>query len=136
MTELGYPPEWREALINLARSKKCKVIISWHCFGETPDEIDIYGIVDSLYAAGADVAKIACMSNSRADSARMLSLYSKYKSLVAVGMGDVGAITRIAALSLGAPFTFASIGGNETAPGQFDYHSMEAIINQIEPLKK
>jgi len=134
--EIETTTEWRKPLIELARRKRCKVIISWHCFGKTPDEKEIFDIVDSLYLAGADVAKIACLSNSRTDSARMLSLYSKYKRLVAIGMGDIGAITRIAALSLGAPFTFASIEGNDTAPGQVDFKAMEAIINQIEQLRK
>jgi len=132
--EIESSPEWRKPIIELARSKKCKVIISWHCFGKTPDEKDIYSIVDSLYEAGADVAKIACMSNNIADSARILNLYSKYKRLVALGMGKTGLITRIAALSLGAPFTFASIEGYETAPGQINYTEMENLINQIEKL--
>jgi len=129
--EIETSPEWRKPLIDLARSKRCKVIISWHCFGKTPDEKDLFEIIDSLYAAGADVAKIACQSNNRTDSARILSLYSKYQRLVALGMGDIGKITRIAALSLGAPFTFASIEGNSTASGQIDYKEMEKIINQI-----
>lgn len=130
--EIETSPEWRKPLIDLARSKKCKVIISWHCFGKTPDEKEIIEIVDSLYAAGADVAKIACLSNNIADSSRILGLYSKYRRLVALGMGDAGKITRIAALSLGAPFTFASVMGNSTAPGQIDYLELEKLINQIE----
>lgn len=132
--EIETTPEWRQPLIDLARRKKCKVIISWHCFGRTPDDNEIHEIVRSLYAAGADVAKIACLSNNITDSARILGLYSKYQRLVALGMGDAGIITRIAALSLGAPFTFASVEENSTAPGQVDYKEMEKIITQIEEL--
>jgi len=134
--EIETSPEWRKPLIDLARSKRCRVIISWHCFGKTPDEDDIYKIVDSLYLAGADVAKIACLSNNRSDSSRILSLYSKYKNLVAIGMGVNGVVTRISALSLGASFTFASLEGTQTAPGQIDYKEMEKIISQIEQLSK
>jgi len=132
--EIETTSEWRKPLIDLARSKRCKVIISWHCFGKTPDEKELFSIIDSLYAAGADVAKIACLSNSRTDSARILSLYSKYQRLVALGMGEAGIITRIAALSLGAPFTFASSEGNTTAPGQVDFKEMEKIVTLIERL--
>lgn len=132
--EIETSPEWRKPLIDLARSKKCRIIISWHCFGKTPDDKELYEIVDSLYSAGADVAKIACLSNNRTDSARILTLYSKYRNLVAIGMGNKGLITRIAALSLGAPFTFASLEGNSTAPGQIDYIEMEKLITQIENL--
>ncbi|HCT30681.1 MAG TPA: hypothetical protein DIW31_08070 [Bacteroidales bacterium] len=130
--EIETPPEWRKPLIDLARSKRCKVIISWHCFGKTPDEKELFDIVDSLYTADADVVKIACLSNSIADSSRILGLYSKYRRLVALGMGDAGKITRIAALSLGAPFTFASVSSNLTAPGQIDYLELERLVNQIE----
>ncbi|RPH32111.1 MAG: type I 3-dehydroquinate dehydratase [Bacteroidales bacterium] len=132
--EIETSEEWRKPLIDLARSKRCKVIISWHCFGETPSDSELYRIVDSLYSAGADVAKIACLSNSSKDSARLMSLYSKYYNLVAIGMGKNGVISRIASLQLGAPFTFASIAGDTTAPGQVDYLEMEKLINQIEGL--
>jgi 3-dehydroquinate dehydratase-1 len=134
--EIETSPEWRKPLIELARLKRCKVIISWHCFVKTPEDKDLIGIVDSLYKAGADVAKVACMSNSRVDTARMLSLYSVYQRLVAIGMGDAGAITRVAALTLGAPFTFASVEGKDTAPGQIDYKELEKIVDLIEQLKK
>lgn len=133
--EIETSAEWRKPIIDLARSKRCKVIISWHCFVKTPDDKEVTELIDSLYAAGADVAKIACMSNSRSDSARLLSLYSKYQRLVAIGMGSTGVMTRIASLSLGAPFTFASVEGYDTAPGQINYKEMESIINQIERLK-
>lgn len=132
--EIETSPEWRKPLIDLARSKRCKVIISWHCFGRTPNDAEMHQLVDSLYSAGADVAKIACLSNSRVDSARILSLYSKYRNIVALGMGASGVITRIAALSLGAPFTFASIEGNVTAPGQLDYKEIENLVNRIDQL--
>jgi len=132
--EIESSEEWRKPLMDLARIKKCRVIISWHCFGKTPNDTELFSIVDSLYTAGADVAKIACMSNSRKDSARLMSLYSKYNNLVAIGMGKVGIISRIASLPLGAPFTFASIVGDTTAPGQVDYVVMETLINRIEEL--
>ncbi len=134
--EIETSPEWRRPLIDMARSKRCRVIISWHCFGKTPDEKDLFSIVDSLYTAGADVAKVSCLSNSRADSSRVLGLYSKYRKIVALGMGDTGIITRIAALSLGAPFTFASAEGNATASGQIDYKEMAQLVNRIELLGK
>ena len=130
--EIETTPEWRKPIIELAKKKKCKVIVSWHCFGKTPDDSELYSIVDSLYSAGADVAKIACLSHNKADSARMLGLYSKYHNLVAIGMGKAGFITRITALTLGAPFTFASIENNSTAPGQIDFKDMEKLINKLE----
>lgn len=133
--EIESNPEWRNHLFSLARELNRKVIISWHCFGKTPAaDYELFKIVDSLYSAGADIAKIACTSNSKADCARMLNLYSKYHNLVAISMGKQGLISRIASLSLGAPFTFASVEGEETAPGQIDYIRMNHLINEIELL--
>jgi len=133
--EIESDVEWRESLIKLAKQLNRKVIVSWHCFGKTPvEDKELFDIVDSLYNAGADIAKIACISNSKADCARMINLYSKYNNLVAISMGKTGLISRIASISLGAPFTYASLEGQETAPGQIDYIKMNHLINEIELL--
>ncbi len=130
--EIEAEKEQQEALIAVARQFNCKVIISYHNFEKTPGLKELYSIVDQCYALGADIAKLATFCNSQADSARLLSLYSNNKALVALGMGAYGKITRIVAPLLGAEFTFAAIDeGEETAPGQIGYSRMKAIIENL-----
>ncbi len=131
--EIETLPEWRAPLIKLAADLNRKVIVSYHDFDGTPGDEDLDRIVGSLWDAGAHVAKVACMALTMADSARIMNLYSKHSNLVAIAMGKFGTITRVAAPMLGAPFTFASVKGKITAPGQLDYQTLEEAIRIIEP---
>jgi 3-dehydroquinate dehydratase-1 len=127
--------EQKNALIEVAKENNCKVIISYHNFDETPGMKELFKIADDCYQQGADVAKLATMVNASSDNARLLSLYSIDKPMVALGMGQLGKVTRITATFLGAEFTFASEpGGVETAPGQIAYPEMEQILNTIDKL--
>jgi 3-dehydroquinate dehydratase-1 len=81
---------------------------------------------------GADIVKIATTVQNKADAARILSLYEHYQSLVALGMGDEGKITRIASPLLGAPFTFAAPNTSKTASGQMTDVEMSTIYKIIE----
>jgi 3-dehydroquinate dehydratase-1 len=48
--------------------------------------------------------------------------------LLAIAMGKIGRISRIAAPVLGAPFMYAAVTfGSETALGQFDLRKMKQI---------
>jgi 3-dehydroquinate dehydratase len=50
-------------------------------------------------------------------------------------MGDLGKITRIASLLLGAAFTYASIDDRKkTAPGQIDSKKLKEILEMIKDL--
>ena len=119
----------QEAIIKSARSKGCNVIISYHNFTETPGLRELYKVVDQCYELGADIAKIATLTKTKKDSARLLSLYSIDKPLVVLGMGEPGKITRIVAPLLNAEFTFAAMDdGEATAPGQIKYSRMKEIL--------
>ena len=49
------------------------------------------------------------MVNVNRDNSKILSLYKAPGRLVAIGMGDLGKISRIVAPFLGAEFTYASL---------------------------
>jgi 3-dehydroquinate dehydratase-1 len=61
-----------------------------------------------------------------------MSLYNSDKTIIALGMGNLGKITRIAAPFLGAPFTYAyPTGRKRTAEGQFSIDKLEDIMKRI-----
>jgi len=121
-------PEYRQALVDLAKRLRCKVIISYHHFESTPDVDILNQIIRHSVVMGADFVKLAVTANSSADCAKIMSLYSKHNNLIAFAMGEIGKITRIAAPFLGAEFTFASVDEEHvTAPGQLTVAQMEAI---------
>ncbi len=132
--ELETPATFRAPLIRAARETGCRVIISHHDFERTPARAELERLVDDCRDAGADVVKVACFARSGADCARVLSLYDRPAgSIVAIGLGAIGSFTRIAALALGAPFTYASLRrGEETADGQIDLETLRRAVRALE----
>ena len=126
-------PEFQQKrLIDLARKHSCRIIISYHNYDVTPGLRDLYEIMDTCYDQGADVAKLAVMAYSREDAARILSLYSNGKPLIALGMGEAGKVTRIISPLLGAEFTFAAVNDSTgTAPGQISYNKLKELITHL-----
>jgi 3-dehydroquinate dehydratase I len=123
--EIETSEEWRKPIQLLAERLGRNLIISWHNYENTPAIKELKTIVQSMFDDGADIAKIACQVNEEGDIAVLLGLYAEYKNLVAIGMGRMGIITRLAAPLLGAPFTFAASGINKTADGQLRKSQME-----------
>jgi 3-dehydroquinate dehydratase-1 len=130
--EVESEPSYLRELVSFCRDYECKIIVSHHDYNGTPSFEALRAIVEQCFASGADIAKIACMAHSKADSSRILALYEEQRPLVAIAMGIHGKITRVAATLLGAPFTFASLqSGKETAAGQLDRATMQLIMKEL-----
>lgn len=130
--EIESEKQYREELLSFAHSHNCKVIISYHNYVDTPEKAMLKNIVNECFAQGADIAKIATTAQSKMDCARVLSLYSEYKNVVALAMGSIGAITRVANLGLGSPFSFASLDDEHaTADGQLTIQQMKKFAKDF-----
>ena len=133
--EYEAPPAYKTDLINFAHRYQCDVIISYHNYDKTPELEELEHIVHDCYAQGADLAKIATHVNVNRDNSKILSLYKAPGRLVAIGMGDLGRISRIVAPFLGAEFTYASLSDAEaTAPGQISYDRLNQFILEIQQI--
>lgn len=122
-------------MIDFAHKHQCDVIISYHNYERTPELDVLEDIVNQCYAQGADLAKIATHVNVNRDNSKILSLYKAPGRLVAIGMGDLGRISRIVAPFLGAEFTYASLSDSEsTAPGQINYEKLSQFIMEIQQI--
>ena len=112
-----------------ARSPPCIVVVSYHNYEATPPAAELAVMVDKCFELGAGVAKLAVKAVTRADVARVLALYDDERVIVALAMGELGVISRVAAPMLGAPFTFvAADAASATAPGQLTAEQMGAAI--------
>lgn len=128
-------PEYKNELIDYAHKHQCDVIISYHNYERTPELDELEKIVENCYKQGADLAKIATHVNMNRDNSKILSLYKAPGRLVAVGMGDLGRISRIVAPFLGAEFTYASMDESSTsAPGQISYEKLNQFILEIQEI--
>jgi len=130
--ELESEEPYREEIMAKAREFGCKVIISFHDHEKTPDRKTLSAIVEDSFLKGADIVKIACTVRSERDNARLIGLLDDSRSIVVIGMGEKGRITRVVAPLLGSPFTFASLTrGRETAEGQIDQVTLESLVETL-----
>ena len=121
-----------DEMMEIRNKFSTQLIISYHNYKGTPGRKEMEDILEDCYHKQADVAKLACQTYSQSDVARLLSLYEIKGRKVILGMGEAAKITRVAALWMGAEFTFASTGsGSETAEGQIDYKTMQEITRLI-----
>ena len=123
---------FKKNLVEKARKRGCRVIVSHHDFEKTPSRADLERIIERSFEDGADIVKIACRVLSHADNARLLGLLDGTRSLIVLGMGPLGKISRIVAPFLGSPFTYASpVPGKETAEGQIDLETLREIFRSL-----
>jgi 3-dehydroquinate dehydratase-1 len=130
--ELDSPAPFREKVVAACRHTRCRVIVSFHDFEKTPEREALRDVVEDSFAAGGDVAKVACLARSPREAARLLALLDDGRPIIAIGMGPWGTITRLAAPLLGSPFTYAApAAGKETAPGQLTVEQLQRLLGEV-----
>ena len=116
-----------EDVIQLTKEKGKEVITSFHDFEKTPSDEGIQNIIDKSFQYGADISKIAVKVNCEDDVGRILSISYKNKllgrKLIAIGMGELGRITRVAGYFFGSIITYTYIG-KSVAPGQIELNKL------------
>ena len=125
---------WLKDLISAATDNSTAVILSHHNYRCTPETIQLDEIRETAFDLGASICKIATHCRDTRDAARLIGLLNREpETLVVLGMGPAGTITRIAGPKLGAPFTFAFPDGEKaTAPGQLSVSTMKHIFQHLE----
>jgi 3-dehydroquinate dehydratase-1 len=124
--------DFRNELMEFAHARQCDVIISYHNYERTPELDELEKIMHKCFELGADIAKIATLVRVNRDNSKILSLYKAPGRLVAIGMGQLGKISRIVAPFLGAEFTYAALTDDSiTAPGQISYDKLNKYILEI-----
>jgi 3-dehydroquinate dehydratase type I len=104
-----------------------KPIVSYHKYDGVLDAFKMEKILNEHIAEGAAVCKIVTTAKQVEDNLPVLSFvsFASAKSkLVCFCMGEEGKISRLLSPMFGAYFTFASLGGNSTAPGQMSITEM------------
>lgn len=91
--EIEENEEYKSRIFRTANDYNCKTIISYHNYKITPEMDELKNLLSSCRSYHADIIKIACMANNETDTARLLSLYSEEKNLIALSMGPHGQIS-------------------------------------------
>lgn len=124
----------RGEVVSAAKSAGKTVIVSFHDFESTPKLGRLAEICAEARKAGADVVKVATQVRDTRDVRRLarLTLDEAEHGIITVGMGPLGALTRVFFPALGSLVTYAH-AGSATAPGQFDYRRMLELLDLFYP---
>ncbi len=116
-------------VINLTKKHEKLSLVSYHDFEKTPPEEEIQEIIDRANSLNPDIIKYAFNVRTFEDVGRIMSITHKNrdKKLVAIGMGELGKITRVAGYFFGSLISYTFIG-KSFAPGQIE---AEKLIEEM-----
>lgn len=120
----------REEIINLAKCNGKLSLVSYHDFEKTPHIDFIQNYIDVVKSIGGDIVKFAFKVNSFEDVANIMCITHKNrdKNIVAIAMGDIGKISRVAGFIFGSIITYTYIG-ESFAPGQIEISKLKEELN-------
>jgi len=113
------------------------VVWSWHeAAGCVETDLELIYQSQLARAIETDYIKIVAWAESHQDSLRAVRLMQRHSGrLLAFAQGPGGRASRIWALALGAPWTYASWRGERSAPGQWAEHELpELPAGELLPL--
>jgi 3-dehydroquinate dehydratase-1 len=134
--ELSAGMKERNRVIKAAKDRETAVIVSSHDFLKTPPLQNMRTIIEEMFLAGADIAKLAVMPLSVGDTLNLLRVTLDFKdagkSVCTIAMGSQGKHTRVVAPFYGSVLTYASIESDESAaPGQLPVDEVKKIMEML-----
>lgn len=121
-------------LLEQAKSRSIRCILSWHDFKETPDEDMLMNILITQMKLGADICKITTMANTVEDTIRVLEVSKRAAKVldvphIALVMGDMGKSSRYDRTASLTCVTFAPLN-QSSAPGQFSIDELKIRLEE------
>ena len=116
-------------LLTMARAAGKPVVASFHDFNGLPPESDLRAIIAQAVGAGAEIVKIAAVTQTEADLVRMESLLATHRGppLCLLGMGPCGPESRIRLARRGSCLTYGYVD-EANVPGQL---SSAELVEQL-----
>lgn len=135
--ELSAVREARDQVIKAAKAYGKTVIVSSHDFSTTPAFQEMKTILEEAFLAGADIAKLAVMPQSRRDVLDLLRVALETReagnAVCTIAMGRLGKHTRVIAPFYGSVLTYAAVDSEvSAAPGQFQVDEVKKIMELLE----
>lgn len=118
-------------IITEAKEAGVGVIISYHDFKGTPATARLEGLIKKGMALG-DIVKIAATVNSTAELKRLAKPLLNHRRLIIIGMGPLGAASRVFFPLLGSLTTYGSIT-QSSAPGQMPVAELREALRKYGP---
>ncbi len=132
--ESDVEPDALTMLQDKAEENNCTVILSKHFFHETPSYELLHQLLTNMDKKRPGIVKIITMAINPLDCLRILDLYheDRFSELIAFAMGNLGRMTRVMSLLLGAPFMYVSSEvDKEAAPGQLTLAEIDSVLEVV-----
>ena len=111
--------------------KEVRKLVSWHDFQGTPALEALRPICEEELGLGS-LAKVVTTATSVEDNVNTLRLcQDRPGRIVSFCMGELGTVSRVASMRLGAPLAYASIPGEVVAPGQLSITAMRTLRSMV-----
>lgn len=132
----------REEILHATKIKlNDRLIISFHDYANTPEDIYLEKIVDKIIKFNPEIIKISTMCNKESDVLRLLkfkkSFMEKDRKHIVLGMGEKGIVTRIfGALWSNELIFIPETLDEQSASGQINRKEFDKIMEKIQSARK
>jgi 3-dehydroquinate dehydratase-1 len=106
------------AVLEEARARNVRTIISYHNFDDTPAAARLDEIARAIQSLGADFLKIATRTDTPDQLARLNAFFGRHQGetkISAMGIGRLGRISRLEFFRRGSALNYAHLGTPQTA---------------------
>lgn len=118
--------KWRKSLPD-----DVKRIVSWHDFEGTPSLQSLRSKAEQEMGLGS-LAKVVTTARSVDDNVATLTLCGDEPGkIVSFCMGELGTVSRVVSMAVGAPLVYASIPNEAVAPGQLSVSTMRRMRSMV-----
>ena len=118
------------ALLAIAETKNVRRIISFHDFKSTPSARLLVAKAHNAKALRADIFKVATRTDTPTELGRLLEFITKNRMnvrLAVMGIGSLGAISRVLLARAGSVLIYASLGPATDVEGQLSLEQLRAL---------
>jgi 3-dehydroquinate dehydratase-1 len=118
------------SLLIMAKQKNVRRIISFHNFEATPPLRVLVAKARAAKACGANIFKVATRTDTPVEFTRLLDFVinkSVNLSVAAMGIGKLGAISRVLLARSGSALVYASVGTGIDIEGQLSLEQLRAL---------
>lgn len=118
------------SFLKLAEDKKVRRIISFHNLTSTPGEPMLAAKARQAKSHGADIFKVATRTDTPMELGRLVDFMTRNRlnlAVAAMGIGKLGAISRVLLARAGSALIYASIRGGSDIEGQLSLEQLDAL---------
>jgi 3-dehydroquinate dehydratase I len=105
------------AILEEARAKSVRTIVSFHDFKKTPSRPRLDEIARTAKSLGADLLKIATRTDTSAQLTRLLDFFQRERlgmKIAVMGIGRLGRVSRLEFAKCGSVLNYAPLGRPQT----------------------